>query len=448
MEGANLTNVCLAGADLTKAVLASGNLSHADLFRPDLLHDDLSEASLVDADLTGANLEGARFDDADFQRANLTDTNFKDARLSKAKARGISQAQLDKACGIPADLPPEVKLSKTCSGAPDPASPASTDADIKYSLSRCQHPVKAAENQYVFALVPANTNNPFFDQARDGCKKAEEELDGQIECLYDGPSEHAGAEEQVQVVYDLIAKHVDGIAVSVANADLMVPALERALKSGIPVLTWDSDLPAHRELRIAYIGTHNYDLGVELAKLVMKTKPKGGTICIQSGDAAAPNHNERMQGIRDTLSGRPSKEAPGMRLTGQNGWKEVDECPQYTHDDYTVALHKMEQILGNYPTLDAFVLTGGFPELVEQEYKQTASNFKFKITNGSLAMVVGDTLPMQIDELKLGLASGNVGQRPFDMGYRVMYALKHIKDGKGNPKDPTYTGMDICTPKT
>jgi len=26
---------------------------------------------------------------------------------------------------------------------------------------------------YTFALVPKNVNNPFFDQARDGCKKAE-----------------------------------------------------------------------------------------------------------------------------------------------------------------------------------------------------------------------------------------------------------------------------------
>ena len=35
--------------------------------------------------------------------------------------------------------------------------------------------------EYIFALVPKNTNNPFFDQARDGCKKAEKELKGAIE---------------------------------------------------------------------------------------------------------------------------------------------------------------------------------------------------------------------------------------------------------------------------
>ena len=33
----------------------------------------------------------------------------------------------------------------------------------------------AAMAQNIFALVPKNMNNPFFDQARDGCKKAEAE---------------------------------------------------------------------------------------------------------------------------------------------------------------------------------------------------------------------------------------------------------------------------------
>ncbi|MFZ0018436.1 MAG: hypothetical protein WAL10_13990, partial [Acetobacteraceae bacterium] len=61
------------------------------------------------------------------------------------------------------------------------------------------HPGAAADKKYVFALVPKNTNNPFFDQARDGCKKAEKELNGAVECLYVGPGEHGGGEEQVQV---------------------------------------------------------------------------------------------------------------------------------------------------------------------------------------------------------------------------------------------------------
>jgi ribose transport system substrate-binding protein len=308
--------------------------------------------------------------------------------------------------------------------------------------------MSGAQAKYIFALVPKNMNNPFFDQARDGCKKAEKDLKGAVECLYIGPGEHGGGDEQVQVVDDLIARKVDGIAVSPANAAAMAHALAGAKRAGIPVLTWDSDLlDRDKALRLAYIGTHNYDIGTNLANLVMEIKPKGGTICIQSGGAAAANHNERMQGIRDTLSGQKSNEAPGARLTGQNGWKEVDGCPLYTNDDFPVSVQQMEDILGKYPALDAFVPTGGFPQFLPQAYRKVAEKVKARIDNGSLALVVADTLPVQIDLLKAGLSRGQVGQRPFDMGYKTMFFLKDIKDGKPAPKDPTYTGLDVCTPK-
>jgi ribose transport system substrate-binding protein len=180
----------------------------------------------------------------------------------------------------------------------------------------------------------------------------------------------------------------------------------------------------------------------------MQIKPKGGTICIQSGGAAAANHNERMQGIRDTLAGAKSAESPGPRLTGQNGWKEPDGCPLYTNDDFAVANQQLEDILNKYPDLDAFTPTGGFPQFLPDAYAKTAEKYKDKIASGALALVVADTLPVQIDLLKKGLASGNVGQRPFDMGYKAMYFLKDIRDGKASPADPTYTGLDVCTPKT
>ena len=308
---------------------------------------------------------------------------------------------------------------------------------------------EAQPKKYVFALVPKNTNNPFFDQARDGCKKAEKELGGAIECLYIGPGEHGGGEEQVQVVNNLIAKKVDGIAVSPSNAAAMGKALEGAKAAGIPVLTWDSDLlEKDKALRLAYVGTHNYEIGVNLAKLAQKIKPKGGTICIQSGGAAAANHNERMQGIRDTLAGTKSAQAPGTKLTGQNGWTEVAGCPLYTNDDFPLSVQQMEDILGKYPKLDAFIPTGGFPQFIPQAYRKVAEKYKSRIADGSLALVVADTLPVQIELLKAGLSKGQVGQRPAEMGYKTMFFLKDIKDGKPAPKDPTYTGLDVCTPET
>jgi ribose transport system substrate-binding protein len=311
------------------------------------------------------------------------------------------------------------------------------------------HHGAAAEEPLDLALVPKNVNNPFFDQARDGCKKAEEELAGQIECRYIGPGEHGGGEEQLQMVNDLIAAGVDGIAVSPSNAASMASALAQAKAAGIPVLTWDSDLlPENKDLRIAYVGTKNYDIGVNLAKIVQDIKPDGGTICIQSGGAAAANHNERMQGIRDTLGGMSDTTSPGERLTGQNGWTEVDGCPLYTDDDFPRSVQQMEDTLAKYPELDAFVPTGGFPQFVPDAYRNVAGKVKDRIDSKSLALVVADTLPLQMDLMKEGLSLGQVGQRPFAMGYQTMYFLNDIIRNGKNPADPTYTGLDVCTPET
>jgi ribose transport system substrate-binding protein len=135
-------------------------------------------------------------------------------------------------------------------------------------------------------------------------------------------------------------------------------------------------------------------------------------------------------------------------LTGQNGWTEVAGCPLYTNDDFTVANQQMEDILNKYPDLDAFVPTGGFPQFLPDAYSKTAEKVKDKIASGKLALVVADTLPVQIELMKKGLSSGQVGQRPFEMGYKVMYSLLDMKEGKAAPSDPTYTGLDVCTPKT
>jgi len=306
-----------------------------------------------------------------------------------------------------------------------------------------------AQAKFVFALVPKNMNNPFFDQARDGCKKAEAESNGAFECMYIGPGEHGGGDEQVTIVQDLVAKGVDGIAVSPANAAAMAVALQAAKEAKIPVLTWDSDLlPENKDLRIAYVGTHNYEIGENLAKLAMAIKPKGGKICIQSGGAAAANHNERMQGIRDTLSGAKSAASPGDRLTGQNGWTEIDGCPLYTNDDFPVSVQQFQDIMAKNPDLDAFIPTGGFPQFVPDANRAAVGPYKDKIASKALALVVADTLPVQIDQMKEGLSLGQVGQRPFEMGYKTMFFLKDIKEGKAAPADPTYTGLDVCTPET
>lgn len=300
----------------------------------------------------------------------------------------------------------------------------------------------ASAQDYTFALVPKAMNNPFFDLARDGCYKAQDEL-ADVTCEYIGPGEHTEL-EQIQIVQDLITRGVDGIAVAPSNAPAMAKALEAAADAGIPVMTWDSDLlDEDKGLRTTYVGTNNYDIGVNLAKLAMARHPEGGTVCLQTGGAAAANHNERLKGARDTLAGKDMGAPPGAALNGEGGWTEISGCPLVTNDDGNVAVQGMSDILAANPNLTLFLSTGAFTQWFDNAYRQAAEPYKARMDAGELTIVVADTLPMQLEQTRDGLGNGLVGQRPFEMGYRSMYILKDIVEGK-NVEDPIFTGLDIC----
>jgi uncharacterized protein YjbI with pentapeptide repeats len=98
LTGADLTSADLILADLRGAKLTGANLTSADLTAADLTAANLSRTNLIFADLTGADLTGANLTDADLTSADLTG-----AKLS-------SQAQLDQACGKPAQLPEGLTL--------------------------------------------------------------------------------------------------------------------------------------------------------------------------------------------------------------------------------------------------------------------------------------------------------------------------------------------------
>jgi ribose transport system substrate-binding protein len=315
--------------------------------------------------------------------------------------------------------------------------------------------IVSASEYYTFALVPRNTDSPYFDDALAGCKKAADETAEAarlnnavkaVKCLYIGPGRNGGSDEQALIVHDLISNRIDGIAVAPSDVSAVANALQAAGAANIPLVTWYSDLPpTDTGLRAAFVGSDNYQIGVDLAELVMQKKLKGGVICIQSGSATSSNDNERIQGIRDTLAAKPSKDAAVARLNGQNGWKEADGCPLYAADDAVRADQQIDEILARYPNLDALVLPSALAQLRPTVYSGAISKYKERLASGQLIIVSAGALPTQLQLLKDGLSSGQVGQRPFEMGYRAMYLLKDLKEGKTAPNAPIHAGLSVCT---
>ncbi len=304
-----------------------------------------------------------------------------------------------------------------------------------------------AEAQLKFALVPKTVDNPFFIESRDGCFKAAAESNGEFECLFEGPPITDGA-QQLQVIQDLISRGVDGLAVSPADANIIAAGAEAAAAAGIPFITWDADLlPEDFELRKVFVGTSNYNIGVNLAKQIQAFKPDGGSVCIQSGGVAAANHNERMDGIRDTLGGfdNASTEPPGQRLEGENGWTEIEQCPLFTEDDFALSIQQMEDIFTGVPDLDVFVPTGGFEQFLPDANRAALTPFKDRLDSKETVIVIADTLPIQLEQLAEGWSHANVGQCPFCMGEIAMEVLLDLTKGNEPAEEFIFTPLPVCT---
>ena len=298
--------------------------------------------------------------------------------------------------------------------------------------------VQADENTLRFALVPKQSDVPFFKEIEQGCMEEAAKLDN-VECIYKGPLT-SDFRLQDKIISDLIDQGVDGIAVSVINSEFLVHnSLKRAKILGIPVITFDSDLNEEVlarpvKYRQAYIGTDNLEMGRQLGEGLISLLDKG-TFSIISGNPTAPNLNDRMKGLREVLS--------------RSGWKEYSRSPVYIQDSPERALNAFEFMLNAYnrnPTsLDAVIAMGAFLQSNYTPYKQLMELAYEESKHSGLLVVSADTSPHQVKLLDEGLSNFNVGQNTHQMGSLSIATLLKIHRGF-SVEEINYTSLKLCSP--
>src|SRR4030095_12021114 len=144
------------------------------------------------------------------------------------------------------------------------------------------------------------TNNPsdFWAIARKGTEKAAKDIPG-IEVEFRITSDGTAAEQQ-RVVDDLLAKRIEGIAISPVDPANQTPMLNRAASQAL-IVTQDSDAPTSN--RVCYIGTDNVEAGRQAGQLVKEALPNGGKIMVFVGVLEAENSRQRYQGLKEALAG-------------------------------------------------------------------------------------------------------------------------------------------------
>lgn len=272
-----------------------------------------------------------------------------------------------------------------------------------------------AKAQKEIVILVKNMGNGFFDAVFRGSEEAAAELDG-IKTVYMGPSQPT-AEGQIEIIESLIARRVDGIAISANDADALIPVAKKAMAAGIKVISFDSGinvggrivdlLPSNAEL----IGRQQIQLAAELANYA-------GDVAVLSASAQATNQNLWIDWMREEIK---EAEYSKMKLV------EVvygDDLPDKSYRE-AVALMK------KYPNLKAIICPTTVGLLA------TAQAVKDEGKTG-IVEVTGLGLP---SEMKGYILDGTCRQmalwNPIDLGYTSTYILNALIDGskKGDVGD-------------
>jgi len=157
-------------------------------------------------------------------------------------------------------------------------------------------------------MMPKLIGISYFNACERGAREAAEELG--IDLDYDGPAVDK-VEEQVKMIDRWIAQGYDIIAVAPNDPEVISPALRRARRAGIVVLTWDADANAEASERQYFINQAPTEgIGDALVEVMAEGIGGEGKTLIVTGSAASPNQNAWMKVMRARLS----RDFPGIEV--------------------------------------------------------------------------------------------------------------------------------------
>lgn len=255
-----------------------------------------------------------------------------------------------------------------------------------------------------YATVVFLSGSEFFNWAHAGMRDAAALLASDITIELQGPAEW-DASLQARTIEQLIARRIDGIVVTAGEANTLIPAIDKAIAAGIPVVTFDSDSPGSR--RLAFVGTNNYNAGRTAGKAMAEWLGGAGEVGIST--FPGPDHlKRRVDGFTDALK----EFAPNVRITATVN----DE------GDVARAESQITAMLQANPGITGIFCAHGNPG------PGAAAAVRNMKRQGQVQIMAFDFGTPVIELIERGEIKGTVGQNPYLMGYMGMllvYAARH-----------------------
>lgn len=253
----------------------------------------------------------------------------------------------------------------------------------------------ASSKSFTIALIAKSSTNPVFLSGRQGAEAAAAELSKEhgvtVKIDWLTPPNEDGA-VQAQRIAEAVNSGANAILLSASDAGKVRGAVNEAVDRGVPVMTFDSDVPESK--RFSFYGGDDVKMGTQVMDELAAQMGGKGRIAIIAGNQNAPNLQNRVKGVRAT-----AQKYPGITIV--DAFYHV-ETPQD-------AAAEVLRVKNAYPGLQGFAMIGGWALFTRTLLSDLDPN-KVKI-------VSVDALPAQLAYIEAGLAPVLFAQPTYSWGY-------------------------------
>jgi ribose/xylose/arabinose/galactoside ABC-type transport system permease subunit/ABC-type sugar transport system substrate-binding protein len=256
----------------------------------------------------------------------------------------------------------------------------------------------SGNEEYVF--IGVSVGNPYWVDARMGLEDRARMLG--VKSDLRGPTGN-DPNQQIKEFEQVLARKPAGIIIAPAS-DALRPIMNRAVEEGVPVVCIDTDDPQSK--RYTYIGTDNYNAGLQTGELLAQAVGGKGEVALLMIPGQS-NLEGRARGCKDALA-----KYPGITIV------KIANDQALSSEAEKVA----RSILQAYPNLAAF----GCVDAAGGEGCAVAVQEVGKV--GRIKIIAMDRNETTLDYIEQGIIEASIAQRTYTMAYmalQLLYDLRH-----------------------
>ena len=251
----------------------------------------------------------------------------------------------------------------------------------------------------LIGVVPKATSHLFFVSVHAGVDQAARDF--HVTVLWNGPTDETDYTRQIQIVDAMIARRVDGLAISATDERALVAPLQRAARAGIPVAIFDSGV--NIQDYVSFIATDNYQAGCTAGRQLAALAGGIGEVAMVMQKPGGTSTVLRERGFEDIIS----REFPAIRIVAR----------QFGMADPAKSRAAAENILTGHPALAGIFASS------EAASIGAIHAIRSRNLSGKVRLVTFDSSEEHLQGLNDGTVDVMLVKNPFRLVYEAVKSL-------------------------